>query len=66
MNQERKKVYERKRTELLMQCAKCQTYQTPTPDHCNYDCNIGNKLRWLEAEYADVTGWRHQTWNKGE
>lgn len=64
----RKEAYERKREELLKHCAICRTRQIPTPDHCEYGCTTGRKLRYLESEYADVTGWYHkgETWGQKE
>ena len=61
----RKQTYERKQNELLERCRICTGYNSPTPECCDYGCSTGKKLRWLEVEYADVTGWNHQgNWKK--
>ena len=62
---ERKEAYERKRKELEEKCILCRKQQTLSFERCNYGCTTGKKLRMLEAEYADVTGWSHKMWNKG-
>lgn len=63
--EKRKEAYERKQNELLERCRICRSYNSPTPECCDYHCNTGKKLRWLEAEYSDVTGWNHENvWKK--
>lgn len=62
--EKRKKEYERKQEVLLERCRICNSYNSPTPECCNY-CSTGKKLRWLESEYSDVTGWKHEkVWKK--
>lgn len=36
-------------------------YFKPSADCCD-ECTIGRRLRFLEAEYSDVTGWSHSKW----
>lgn len=61
----RREAYERKRKQLLEWCGLCTTYNSPTPECCEYSCSTGKKLRQIEIEYADVTGWGHdKTWKK--
>lgn len=61
---ERKEAYEKRRNELLERCRHCTAFNSPTPECCEC-CNTGEKLRWLEAEYSDVTGWKHgRMWKK--
>lgn len=61
---ERKEAYERKQKELLAKCAHCTAYNSPTPECCE-NCSTGKRLRWLESEYSDVTGWSHsKMWKK--
>ena len=63
MSNNRQENYEKKREELEVQCAKCRTSTfMPTSERCDYGCTIGRKLRMLEAEYSDVTGWSHNKW----
>ena len=57
---DRKATYEAKREEVQKQCNKCIMI---SPERCNW-CTIGRKLRALEAEYSDVTGWSHAKWQK--
>lgn len=60
----RKEQYEKKREELSKICVRCrnqnQTFP-PTADRCD-SCRTGKKLRWLETEYSDITGFSHKTW----
>lgn len=59
----RRKIFERKKADLSKTCDVCRKRSgMPTIDHCNYGCTIGRKLRMLEAEYSDVTGWSHELW----
>lgn len=61
----RREVYERKQNELLERCRICTSYNSPTPECCDYGCITGKQLRRLETEYADVTGWGHEKiWKK--
>ena len=64
MDKDRKEKYERRREELLKQCEICRKTQKPTYERCNYGCTTGKRLRWLETEYSDVTGWSHEKWGK--
>ena len=61
----RRAAYERKQEGMLEQCKRCMKNGQPSFDHCNYHCSNGKRLRWLEAEYSDVTGWSHQNWRSG-
>lgn len=58
--EERKKAYERRQSSIKTKCSKCNNISY---DRCN-SCIIGKRLRWLEAEYSDVTGWSHERWGK--
>ncbi len=63
----RREEYEKKRTQLEEICVKCRRDNKifpPKAERCN-SCRTGNKLRWLQTEYSDVTGWSHDLWNKG-
>lgn len=60
----RREHYEKKREDLNKNCERCRKTQHPTIERCNYHCSIGRKLRMLEAEYSDVTGWSHDHWRK--
>lgn len=61
----RREVYDRKKDALLKTCDACRARSgMPTIDHCNYGCTTGRRLRYLETEYSDVTGWDHESWNK--
>ena len=62
---ERKEAYKKQRDELNAKCVDCRKLQTPSYERCNYGCSIGKKLRWLETEYSDVTGFSHKNWGKG-
>ena len=60
----RKEEYEKKRKQLEEVCVKCRKINKnfpPTAERCN-SCRTGNRLRWLQTEYADVTGWSHSIW----
>ena len=52
--------YEKRKAQLKCYCDRCVGSY---PEKCNY-CNIGQKLRWLETEYADITGWSHAYWTR--
>ena len=54
----RREAYERKRQEILKNCEGCRMQSA---ERCT-SCTFGKRLRWLEAEYADVTGWSHGKW----
>ena len=56
----RKEAYERRKVMLESHCNGCQTRSI---ERCD-DCIIGRKLRYLEIEYYDVTGWSHEYWDK--
>lgn len=61
---ERREAFERKRADLFKKCSECITqnaYFKPSADCCD-ECTIGRRLRFLEAEYSDVTGWSHSKW----
>ena len=59
----RKKAFEKKKAELDKVCDICRNRSgMPTIDHCNYGCTTGQRLRMLETEYSDVTGWSHDKW----
>lgn len=60
----RKEDYEKLRDELTKKCVICRSHNSPTIECCDYSCSTGKKLRWLETEYSDVTGWGHKAWNK--
>ncbi len=59
---DRKETYEKRRKELEEKCKRCHKQSNPSWDRCHYHCSIGRKIRMLEAEYADITGWSHNTW----
>ena len=65
--EERKAAYEKKREELNKRCDICRKQNRifkPTAERCS-SCTVGQRLRWLQTEYSDVTGWSHEkTWNK--
>lgn len=64
----RKESYEKKRSETSKRCITCRkSLYPPTPERCE-ECTTGRRLRMLEAEYSDVTGWSHDKWKtqKGE
>ena len=52
--------YEKRRTELEKGCIGCKVR---SPDRCD-SCTTGKRLRWLQTEYSDVTGWSHTLWQK--
>ena len=56
----RKQEYERKRENLIANCKKCNLCSI---ERCD-ECIIGKRLRWLESEYSDITGWTHKKWKK--
>ncbi|MBE5806384.1 MAG: hypothetical protein E7313_06770 [Clostridiales bacterium] len=62
---ERKDVYERKLNELNQKCLACRKENVISFEKCNYGCAIGKRIRWLETEYSDVTGYSHKIWKKG-
>lgn len=58
----RRKAYDRKVSELLERCEKCREgVFKPSPERCE-ECTTGRKIRMLETEYDDVTGWDHTKW----
>lgn len=61
--EERKEIYNKKREKLEEECTKCRkrSYFKITPERCE-DCTVGRKIRMLETEYSDVTGWSHKKW----
>ena len=64
---ERLAAYKEKQEELKAICIKCRKENRifpPTIERCD-SCTTGKRRRWLETEYADVTGWSHSIWNKG-
>ena len=60
MAHDRKAIYEARRAEIEKQCAKCIMKSS---ERCNW-CTLGRRLRALEAEYSDVTGWSHKNWQR--
>ena len=61
-SEERKASYDRKRKELEEHCVKCIMCSAVRCDSCTW----GKKLRWLQTEYSDVTGWSHDLWKEGK
>lgn len=61
-DKKRKEQYEERRKELEKHCTGCKTRSS---ERCNW-CTWGKKLRWLQTEYSDVTGWSHKLWNQGK
>lgn len=59
---DRKILYEKRRKELEKHCTNCKTRYY---ERCN-DCIWGKKLRWLQTEYSDVTGWSHLLWKDNQ
>lgn len=58
----RRETYNRKVSELSKRCTECRKGAfKPSPERCE-ECTTGRKMRMLEAEYADVTGWSHTKW----
>lgn len=58
----RQESYNEKRKKLSKRCEDCRkSIFPPTSERCN-ECTIGRKLRMLEVEYSDVTGWTHNIW----
>jgi len=60
----RKEQYEKKREELNAICTRCRKQNSafpPTIERCEA-CSTGKKLRWIETEYSDVTGFSHKKW----
>lgn len=62
MENTRQLAYETKKKELSQICENCRKTQSPSTERCEYHCSNGRRLRWLEAEYSDVTGWNHKRW----
>lgn len=60
----RREEYEKKQAELVERCRICTMYNSPTPECCDFSCSTGRRLRWLETEFADITGWSHGKWRK--
>ena len=58
IQEERKEAYLRKQEELKKRCIGCMM---KSAERCE-DCIIGLRLRWIETEYADVTGFSHEIW----
>lgn len=58
----RKEQYENKRKEISAQCTKCRGRKYPPPLERCEECTTGRRLRMLETEYSDVTGWSHSKW----
>lgn len=60
----REERFEKKRTELMVHCNRCRSRKyKPSIEQCD-ECSIGRKIRMLEVEYSDVTGWSHSKWKK--
>ena len=62
MAKSRKEQYETKMKQLEVRCVRCRKIEMPSVERCNYHCFIGFKIRMLETEYSDITGWKHDTW----
>ena len=62
MSSNRKATYEKRKQELQKHCANCKTRSLVRCDSCIW----GQRLRWLETEYSDVTGWSHKLWKEGK
>ena len=63
---QRREAYERQCAVYTKKCKACRASMFPPPiERCN-DCTTGRKLHMLEVEYADVTGWSHETWKKDQ
>lgn len=62
MSNNREEEYEKKRRVLEEKCIECCRKSMPTIERCAYGCTIGRRLRRLETEYSDVTGWSHKKW----
>lgn len=62
----RKEEFNKKRERLEEVCVKWRKNSKnfpPTAERCN-SCRTGNRLRWLQTEYVDVTGWSHTPYGK--
>lgn len=58
----RREIYDRKTNELAKRCEICRKGRfPPSAERCD-ECTTGRKMRMLEVEYADVTGWSHEKW----
>ncbi len=58
----RKNAYDRKTKELSERCMVCRSgVFKPSIERCE-ECTTGRRMRMLETEYADVTGWSHTKW----
>lgn len=58
VREERKDVYSRKRDAISVKCKSCTMRSYERCDACI----VGQRLRWLETEYSDVTGFSHDAW----
>ena len=63
---ERKAAYQRRQEPLEARCKRCREISSPSIDRCNYHCDNGRRLRMLEVEFSDVTGWSHDNWKNAE
>ena len=54
----RQVAYEKRKKELEKRCNGCKVR---TFERCD-SCTTGKRLRWLQTEYSDVTGWSHNLW----
>ena len=60
--EDRKDIYNRRVKEISQKCKSCRSGKfPPSPERCE-ECSVGRRLRWLETEYSDVTGWGHAKW----
>lgn len=57
--------YLKKRDALEKECAmrrkNKQCIDNPSPERCGA-CNVGKRMRWLESEASQITGWSHTYW----
>lgn len=62
--EERKQAYQKKLEALKRECEKCikQSNGVINYDRCQMHCRIGFRIRALETEYSDVTGFSHNSW----
>lgn len=64
--QQRKERYETRRAEHTKRCEMCRKSPFPPSIERCEECTTGRKLRMLEVEYSDVTGWSHKIWNQDQ
>lgn len=64
--QQRVEKFRAKQEAILEQCEICRSQNRhfpPTTERC-YHCHNGQRMRYLENEYSDVTGWSHEQWQE--